>query len=139
LCRNHPIGYQFNLDTAPGITYLTVEQYNANPRQFDFVISLTNTAHDGLGRDGDLLDPDDDLKSMENYKKMLFPNGKLLLSVPVGTDKLAWNAHRVYGQLRLKMLLKGWKVVRYYGFTSEHVFYGVGYQPVFLLQKKELP
>lgn len=67
---------------------------------------------------------------------MLTPIGKLLLAIPVGPDQLIWNTHRIYGEIRLKQLLKGWKVVRYYGFTSEYMFYGIGYQPVFLLQPK---
>lgn len=120
----------------PRVVYLTPEQCLNESRQFDLVLSLINTAHDGLGSDGKAIDPDGDLKSMGFYKKILTPTGKLLLSVPVGIDELVWNSHRVYGQLRLKMLLKGWKILRYYGFTSEHVFFGINFQPVFLLQSK---
>lgn len=122
--------------TDPRVTYLTQEQYEKNPQQFDLILNITDTARAGLGRYGDPVDPNGDLKLMENLKKMLSPSGKLLLAVPVGPDQLVWNTRRIYGELRLKLLLKNWRVMRYYGFTSEYMFYGIGYRPIFLLQPK---
>lgn len=122
--------------TDSRVTYLTKEQYNENPQQFDLILNITNIPRAGLGLNGGLIDPNGDFSEMEYIKKMLTPTGKILLAVPVGPDQLVENSHRVYGEKRLKMLLKGWKIMRYYGFTSEQVFYGVGYCPVFLLQSK---
>lgn len=119
------------------ITYLTPDQFKENPKKFDLVLSISSTEHDGLGRYGDPLNPNGDLESMKNFQSMLNPNGKLLLAIPVGPDKLYWNANRVYGPLRLKMLFNGWKIVKYYGFTSEHLTHTPKYQPVFLLEVKK--
>jgi SAM-dependent methyltransferase len=52
--------------------------------------------HIGLGRYGDPLDPDGDLKSMAELKRILAPGGNLLFVVPVGKPVVMFNAHRVY-------------------------------------------
>jgi SAM-dependent methyltransferase len=52
--------------------------------------------HVGLGRYGDQLNPDGDLMAMEELKRVLKPGGSLLLVVPVGRPRIAFNAHRVY-------------------------------------------
>jgi hypothetical protein len=52
--------------------------------------------HIGLGRYGDPLDPQGDLKAMTELKRVLKPGGDLLFVTPVGKPKLAFNAHRIY-------------------------------------------
>jgi len=52
--------------------------------------------HAGLGRYGDSLDPDADLKAISELKRVLSPGGTLLFVVPIGTPRILFNAHRVY-------------------------------------------
>lgn len=52
--------------------------------------------HIGLGRYGDPLDPDADLKAVAELKRVLAPGGSLLFVVPIGRPKIAFNAHRIY-------------------------------------------
>lgn len=52
--------------------------------------------HVGLGRYGDPLDPDGDLKAVAELSRVLAPGGSLLFVVPVGMPKVMFNAHRVY-------------------------------------------
>ena len=52
--------------------------------------------HLGLGRYGDPLDPDGDLKAMRELARVLAPGGSLLFVVPVGQPRLMFNAHRIY-------------------------------------------
>lgn len=52
--------------------------------------------HVGLGRYGDRLDPDGDLKAIKELKRVLARNGNLLFVVPVGKPKIMFNAHRIY-------------------------------------------
>ena len=52
--------------------------------------------HIGLGRYGDPLDPDGDLKAIVELKRVLKPGGSLLFVVPVGQPKILFNAHRIY-------------------------------------------
>jgi SAM-dependent methyltransferase len=52
--------------------------------------------HIGLGRYGDPLDPDGDLKAMAELRRVLSPEGNLLFVVPVGRSRVCFNAHRIY-------------------------------------------
>lgn len=52
--------------------------------------------HVGLGRYGDPLDPQGDLKAMAELQRVLAPGGLLLFVVPVGKATIMFNAHRVY-------------------------------------------
>lgn len=53
--------------------------------------------HVGLGRYGDAIDPEGDLKAMNELKRVLAPGGSLLFVVPMGgTPRIQFNAHRIY-------------------------------------------
>ena len=53
--------------------------------------------HIGLGRYGDKIDPDADLKAIRELIRVLAYGGNLLFVVPVGAEpKILFNAHRIY-------------------------------------------
>lgn len=53
--------------------------------------------HIGLGRYGDKLDYDGDLKAINELKRVLSVGGSLLFVVPIGKEaKIQFNAHRIY-------------------------------------------
>lgn len=53
--------------------------------------------HVGLGRYGDPIDPDGDLKAIAELKRVLAVDGNLIFVVPVGgVSKIMFNAHRIY-------------------------------------------
>lgn len=53
--------------------------------------------HIGLGRYGDPLDPDGDLKAIAEIKRVLAFGGNLLFVAPIGSKpKIMYNAHRIY-------------------------------------------
>jgi SAM-dependent methyltransferase len=53
--------------------------------------------HIGLGRYGEPLDPDGDLKSIIELKRVLKKGGNLLFVTPIGGKaKIMFNAHRIY-------------------------------------------
>jgi len=127
------------LDGISNLTYIKpndVEQINAYSDQYDAVVSISSYEHDGLGRYGDPLNPNGDLEAMKNLKKIVKPDGLLYLAVPVGQDRLYFNIHRVYGRLRLPLLLKDWTVVETYGLQGNYfnVDNEGDYQPVFVLR-----
>lgn len=57
---------------------------------------LHTIEHIGLGRYGDPLDPDGDLKAISELKRVLQKGGDLLIAVPLGQPRLRFNAHRIY-------------------------------------------
>lgn len=52
--------------------------------------------HIGLGRYGDALDPDGDLKAISELKRVLAPGANFLFVAPIGRPRIAFNAHRIY-------------------------------------------
>jgi hypothetical protein len=53
--------------------------------------------HVGLGRYGDPIDYDGDLKAVAELQRVLAPSGQLLFVVPIGTQsRIQFNAHRIY-------------------------------------------
>jgi len=141
----HPTTIEYNkIDTDDDrITILTVDEYNSNPKKFDVLLSISSIEHDGLGRYGDPINPNGDLEFMAMAKeKLLKANGHMILAMPLGRDCLVWNAHRIYGPLRLPQLLQGWHIVDTFGFSVAGFFRALGdygYQPIFYLAPKNNP
>lgn len=81
-------------------------------KSFDLIINCSSIEHSGLvGRYGVVEQgPDDDLEIVARMSRLIKPNGKMLLTIPVGLDKVVGSLHRVYGQTRLAKLLDGWEV-----------------------------
>jgi predicted SAM-dependent methyltransferase len=52
--------------------------------------------HIGLGRYGDKIDVDGDLKAIEELKRVVASQGNLFFVVPIGKAKIMFNAHRIY-------------------------------------------
>jgi len=67
------------------------------PNMYDVIVTFSSVEHSGLGRYGDPLDPDGDLKVMDDAYRVLKHDGLLLFGAPMGKDALVWNAHRIYG------------------------------------------
>eukprot|EP01061_Rhynchopus_euleeides_P039132 TRINITY_DN67143_c0_g1_i1.p1 TRINITY_DN67143_c0_g1~~TRINITY_DN67143_c0_g1_i1.p1 ORF type:complete len:312 (+),score=114.92 TRINITY_DN67143_c0_g1_i1:67-936(+) len=126
----------------PGMSTVTVAECTAEPEKcsnFDFGISMSSFDHDGLGRYGDPLDPDGDIKAMQTTLKQLRPGGLLYLTLPIGPDVVVWNLHRRYGNIRLPRMLEGWEVVAKIPWNEERLTeersFTNTYEPVFVLRK----
>lgn len=52
--------------------------------------------HVGLGRYGDPIAPEADRSALRELERVLAPEGTLLVVVPVGIERVVFNAHRVY-------------------------------------------
>lgn len=122
------------------ITYL--QPHEISEGNFDACFSISSIEHDGLGRYGDPLDPEGDIKAMRNLKNFLKEDAFVYFAVPVGLDKTVFNVHRVYGEKRMSMILKGWETLDKFGFFEESFtnnvngINGTPYQPVLVLGKK---
>jgi hypothetical protein len=126
------------------LEYLQQEQFQEalqQGRRWDVVLSISSIEHDGLGRYGDPLNPTADLEHMKQARAFLTEDGVYILAVPIGKDKVVWNAHRIYGKLRLPLLLQGWNVVACFGISGlqdraldRDTGKSGSYQPVFVLQ-----
>ena len=52
--------------------------------------------HIGLGRYGDTINPDGSRKGLKELSRVLAKGGHLYISVPVGRERICFNAHRVF-------------------------------------------
>lgn len=52
--------------------------------------------HVGLGRYGDPIDPEGDIKAVEELVRVTKEGGSILFVVPVGKPRIQFNAHRIY-------------------------------------------
>lgn len=58
--------------------------------------SLHVIEHVGLGRYGDPLDPEGTVKAASELQRILKPGGRLYIAVPIGRERVCFNAHRVF-------------------------------------------
>ena len=58
--------------------------------------ALCSLEHFGLGRYGDPIDPEACFKCFDAIQRKLKKGGKLYISVPVGKERVEFNAHRVF-------------------------------------------
>lgn len=77
--------------------------------------------HVGLGRYGDALDPNGDIKAMKELQRVLAPGGLLLFVVPVGQPKMRFNAHRIYSYEQVCSYFKALKLVVFDLLPDDHI------------------
>lgn len=72
----------------------------------DSISSLHAIEHFGLGRYGDPINYNGHLKVIENIGKILSPEGYFYFSVPIGPQRIEFNAHRVFSVRYLMEILR---------------------------------
>ena len=85
--------------SVPNITFRQANLMSMPDELVDCCDSLSclhALEHFGLGRYGDPLDIDGHVKGLRNLTRMLRSRGLLYLSVPVGRERIEFNAHRVF-------------------------------------------
>lgn len=78
--------------------------------------------HIGLGRYGDPIDPDGDLKAINELKRVVAPEGSLLFVVPVGKPKIMFNAHRIYSAQMIINYFNGFSLKKFSLITDQNNF-----------------
>jgi len=74
---------------------LTSDDLNYND-YCDSISSLHALEHFGLGRYGDNIDPQGHIKGFRNITKLLKKGGLFYFSVPMGLQRIEFNAHRIF-------------------------------------------
>jgi len=88
----------------------------------DSLSCMHTLEHIGLGRYGDSIDPDGDLNAINELARVTAFGGCLLLVVPVGRKKIAFNAHRIYDPKEFASYLKGFELVNFSLITDDARF-----------------
>lgn len=85
--------------TIPGLTFVQGDATSLNSFDDNSVSSISSlhaAEHFGLGRYGDAIEPDACFRFMQSLCRVLAPGGRLYFSVPIGRERVEFNAHRVF-------------------------------------------
>jgi len=69
--------------------------------------------HIGLGRYGDPIDYDADIKAIKELTRVLAPGGTLIFVTPVGQPKIEFNAHRIYSYEQITEYFRNLKLTEF--------------------------
>jgi hypothetical protein len=129
-------------DHFPGLASMSYWDFQKTPLFFDCIVTYSSVEHSGLGRYGDPLDPEGDINVMQDIINHLVENGLCIWGAPVGHDAVVWNAHRIYGKIRLPLMFDGFEELDWFGGKKKDLLelplseinFG---QPVVVLQKQK--
>jgi len=86
----------------------------------DSLSCLHALEHFGLGRYGDPLEYDGYLTGLDNLCRMLREGGKFYFSVPIGPQRIEFNAHRVFSVKYLLELFADKYRIDHFSFVDDH-------------------
>ena len=82
-----------NLKTQPG----DLQNLPFESKSVESISCMHTIEHVGLGRYGDPVDPEGDIKAVKELKRVVKSGGTLMLVMPIGkTARIEYNAHRIY-------------------------------------------
>jgi SAM-dependent methyltransferase len=84
--------------------------------------SLHAVEHFGLGRYGDPVNPHAPFQVMKAFARVLAPGGFLYFSVPVGRERLVFNAHRIFAPSTIISAHDGLQLVSFSAVSDEGQF-----------------
>ncbi len=85
----------------------------------DSVSSLHALEHFGLGRYGDPIDPYGHIKGIESLCRMLKPGGTFYFAVPMGKQRIEYNAHRIFDLSYLIKILEEKFDIKSYNYVDD--------------------
>jgi len=104
-----------NLKTA--FADITKLQFDSN--SIKSLSSMHTIEHIGLGRYGEPIDYDGDLKAISELKRVTAKDGNLLFVVPIGKPKIVFNAHRIYSYKQILSYFNDWKLKEFSLITDD--------------------
>jgi SAM-dependent methyltransferase len=78
--------------------------------------------HVGLGRYGDALDPGGTRKAAVELTRVLAPAGNLYFSVPLGKQRVCFNAHRIHSPQQILDYFNKLKLIEFAGIDDNGIF-----------------
>ncbi len=91
-------------------------------RSLTSVSCLHVVEHVGLGRYREPIDPMGTIRSLRELQRILAPGGQLLVSMPIGRERVEFNAHRIWHPLRLVDELATLQLAEFSVVTDDDVF-----------------
>lgn len=108
----------------PNVTFMQanlMEKIRDNLVQYcDSLSCLHTIEHFGLGRYGDPVEYDGYLSGLNSLHKLLKEGGKLYFSVPIGPQRIEFDAHRVFSLLYLLELFHEKYKIDHFSFVDDN-------------------
>jgi len=108
--------------TIPNIIFRQADLMKPDPdlqNYCDSVSSLHAIEHFGLGRYGDTLDYNGHVNGLNSIHGLLKQGGKFYLSVPIGPQRIEFNAHRVFSVKYLIELIQDKYRVDFFSYVND--------------------
>src|SRR5580698_1619737 len=109
-------------ENIPGLTFLCDDATEMGLVQSDSIESLSSlhvAEHFGLGRYGDPVDPHACFRFMASLERILAPGGRLYFSVPIGRERVEFNAHRVFAARTILHSMPGLRLLSFSHVSEE--------------------
>ena len=106
----------------PNIVFTRADLMNPPKELFgkcESISSLHAIEHFGLGRYSDPVDADGHLKAIHNIHTMLRVGGTFYFSVPIGRQRIEFNAHRVFSVAYLLGILTGRFAIESFSYVDD--------------------
>jgi SAM-dependent methyltransferase len=104
------------LSPVEGLSFIQADATNLSWLPDNSVPSLSSlhaVEHFGLGRYADPVDPDAPFSAMRAMARVLAPGGRLYFSVPVGRERVEFNAQRVFSPATVIEAFSGLELVSF--------------------------
>ena len=102
----HVVGLQFEQGDLVNLGRLPTSSVES-------ISSLHTVEHVGLGRYGDDIDPEGWRKALAELARVVKPTGRLYVSVPIGVERVKFNAHRIFSPHTVIEAVAGLRLVRF--------------------------
>ncbi len=112
-----------NADKIRNITFRQVDFMNIPEEMRDYcdsISSLHAIEHFGLGRYGDPVDAFGHIRGIESIHRVLKPGGTFYFSVPIGRQRIEFNAHRIFDVAYLLGILQPMFEVVSFSYIDDH-------------------
>jgi len=135
IISEHPI---ISTVTVANLTKAVLQNNHEYFGLFDTAFSYSSIEHSGLGRYGDQINPFGDIEQVAQISCLLKTGGIFFLGFGIGKDKVEFNAHRIYGKLRLPLVTINFKLMDIIGkFRWEKANWKI--QPIMVLKNIHKP
>lgn len=88
----------------------------------DSISCMHTIEHIGLGRYGDPIDPEGDIKAIRELQRVTAKDGSLFFVTPVGKPRIQFNAHRIYSYEMIYDLFAGFELKDFSLITDNNEF-----------------
>lgn len=105
------------------ITYMKADLMNIQSsllNSVDSISCLHALEHFGLGRYGDPIDYYGYLKGFENISSILKKGGFFYFSVPIGPQRIEFNAHRIFSMKYLISLISKYYIIKSFSYVDDN-------------------